>query len=66
MATTSPGERGTSGTIYKQRRLLFEKGARVMRARQEKMTQLNKEDLIVILLVIGTILLAIWTGKQIL
>lgn len=37
-----------------------------MRARQEKGRELDKADLVIILLVIGTILLAIWTGKQIL
>lgn len=37
-----------------------------MRAQQEKSGRLNKEDVIIILLVIGTLLLAIWIGKQIL
>lgn len=37
-----------------------------MRARQEKGWQLTREDVIIILLVVGTILLAVWTAEQIL
>jgi hypothetical protein len=37
-----------------------------MQAPQGKTRQLSNEDLIIILLVIGTKLLTIWTGKQIL
>ena len=37
-----------------------------MHARRDKARQLTKADLILILLVVGTVLLAIWIGNQIL
>lgn len=37
-----------------------------MQAWRNKASQLTKEDLILILLVIGTVLLAVWIGSQIL
>lgn len=36
-----------------------------MHARRDKARQLTKEDLILILLVVGTVLLAIWIGERI-
>lgn len=46
--------------------LPFGKGTRVMQARRYKGKQLTKEDLILVFLVAGMVLVALWIGIQIL